>query len=263
LRQFGRIDMTTATQTTGTQDEGKVDDNPLSTLVGEGKKFKTVDDLARGKQESDKFIEKVTSENKELRELIANMSDKVSNLEKKQNLLANLNSNDDEHSNDDSTTSTTSTSASATNHVPKGLGEDDVLRLVERREVEKTQENNVRAVNAALVKEFGAEAQNVVLAKAAELSLPVEYLFNMAKASPNAFFAAIGFNPNPSRNATMTSRIQGTNSTSNTNASKATLRNNAYYQGLKKEMGATKFVLNRELQVQMHKDMMELGDLFD
>lgn len=253
----------TETKTTDTQVEAQVDDSPLSNLVGEGKKFKTVDDLAKGKLESDAFITKIQSENKELRDLVVKLSDKVDKVEKKQILFGNLNSNDDEHSNNDDTTSNASTTTSATNQTQAGLGEDDVLRLVERREVQKTRENNVRTVNQALVKEFGAEAKNVVAAKAAELGLPVEYLFNMAEASPNAFFAAIGFQPNANRNATLTSRVQGVNTISGSNGAKQGLRNNAYYADLRKKMGNTKFALDTNVQIQMHKDMQELGDLFD
>jgi len=253
---------TQTTQTTDTQVETQVDDSPLSNLVGEGKKFKTVEDLAKGKIESDAFITKIQSENKDLRDLVTKMSDKVDKLEKKSVLFGNLNSNDDEHSNNGETTSTASTTSDA-NQASKGLGEDDVLRLVERREVQKIRENNVKTVNQALVKEFGAEAKNIVAAKAAELGLPVEYLFNMAEASPNAFYAAIGFQPNTNRNSTLTSRVQGVNVTSNLKGNNTSLRNAAYYSDLKNKMGATKFVLDRNIQIQMHKDMTELGDLFD
>src|SRR5688572_24600607 len=51
--------------------------NPLADLVGENKKFKTVDDLAIGKLQSDAFIQKLQDENKELRDLVRGLSDEV------------------------------------------------------------------------------------------------------------------------------------------------------------------------------------------
>lgn len=257
---------TQATQTTdsGIQEPVVVDESPLTSLVGEGKKFKTTDDLAKGKLESDAFIVKIQGENRELRDIVTKMSDKVDRLEKKQSLFGSReNSNEEESSNSDGTTSSSS-QGKPINQTVAGLGEDDVLRLVERREIDNVKKTNVKTVNQALVKEFGAEAKNVVAVKAAELGLPVEYLYNMAESSPQAFFATIGFQPSSNRNATLTSRAQGVNSASTSGtANKTTVRNASYYEGVKKQMGGTKFALDRNLQVQLHKDMMELGDLFD
>ena len=42
---------------------GDTNPSPLAELVGDGKKFQTVEDLAKGKQESDAFIVKLQDEN--------------------------------------------------------------------------------------------------------------------------------------------------------------------------------------------------------
>ena len=43
--------------------------DPLQELVGEGKKFKSIEDLAKSKVEADRFIDKLKSENDALRKL--------------------------------------------------------------------------------------------------------------------------------------------------------------------------------------------------
>lgn len=45
----------------------EVEESPLDLLVGEGKKFRTIEDLAKGKLEADRFIEQLKSELDELR----------------------------------------------------------------------------------------------------------------------------------------------------------------------------------------------------
>ena len=59
--------MTVFDEATGTPKE-ETQTSELADLVGEGKKFATVEDLAKGKQESDRFIEQLQGELSGLRE---------------------------------------------------------------------------------------------------------------------------------------------------------------------------------------------------
>ena len=62
----------------------------LASLVGEGRKFKTPGDLARGKIEADNFIEKLKEENTALRALIRNSDETKRGTEVMEELLARV-----------------------------------------------------------------------------------------------------------------------------------------------------------------------------
>jgi beta-phosphoglucomutase-like phosphatase (HAD superfamily) len=53
---------------TNQPDQPQIPDNPLEALVGDNKKFKTVEDLARAKWESDQYIKTLEQGRDQLRE---------------------------------------------------------------------------------------------------------------------------------------------------------------------------------------------------
>jgi hypothetical protein len=94
---------------------------------------------------------------------------------------------------------------------------------------------------------------------------------DLARRSPNALLNMLGIpNDKDQGRATKTSQqVGGHQSSVNTDAmglgdspSRGTTRDNAYYDKLKQEMGISKFVMDRKLQIQMHKDMSQLGEAF-
>lgn len=256
--------MTDAAQNTNTDpSQANVDDSPLNSLVGDGRKFKDANDLAKGKLESDKFIGTLSSENKELRELLAAAAAKNEELKRKADFIEGLTSTNQSSSGDGNQSTTTQQTAATP--AKQGLTEADVFRLVETAGVQQKQADNLRAVNAALVKEFGATAKDVVAQRAAALGLPVEHFMDTATKSPEAFYALVGFQPNTgSRNSSLTSRVPGVNAAGMRNSgTDSTVRNSAFYESKKKEMGAIAFALDYNLQSQKHKDMTALGDAWD
>ena len=247
-----------------TQDGGAapVNQSPLQTLVGEGKKFKDVDALADGKLQSDKYITKIEGENRELRSTLATADERETALKRKLEFYERLNHNDGTGENGKEPP--VSGSGKEKEPASTGLGADDVLKLVETRETKIREANNLRSVEAALVKEYGADAQTVLKAKAAELGVELDYLLNTAKTSPQALLNMIGYVPNDVRNASLTNGARSASHRApNGKGNDANIRGASYYEKLKKEMGATKFILNQGLQMQMHKDMDSLGDAFD
>jgi hypothetical protein len=249
---------TQTTTTTGTTQTAAATTGALEQLVGEGKKFKTQEDLAVGKLESDKFISKLSDENKELKTLLTGMATDLEAL-KQRNTFQARTSNDDDTSNNDPSQATDN--AKPTKATVDGITPADVLKLMEQREADKAKRANMAQVDAALTKEFGAEAKNFVIQKAAELGLPQEYLITTAQASPSAFFNLVGFLPQESRNTGLTSRVSGVSGGTVT-SSGGSLRDGAFYAKLSKEMGAWKFATDTKLQLQMYKDMQQLGDRF-
>lgn len=219
-------------------------------LVGEGKKFGSPEDLAKGKMESDRFINKLTQENEQLRELIKTIEQKDKEMEARAAILNQLNGNPEPQD--------PQPRAPTQQPQAKGLTEADVARLIEEVNQSKVANANLQSVDQALVKQFGAEAPNVVKAKAAELGISVDDLKALASKSPGAFYQMVGVDTASSGNSS--SMYVG--SKPGAQPQGEPVRNAAYYEGLKQKMGIKAFAFDKRLQVQMFKDMERLGDSF-
>ena len=150
------------------------------TLVGEGKKFKTVDDLAKSKAESDTYIARLEAQTAELR----------ADLDKRLNAEAQLEALKEELK--------TRAPATQTREVtPPALTEDAITALVAKTitdsEVRKTQSQNQIEANKQMVKHFGSfeKAKEAMDAKMDELGLDVQALKSVAAKSPTAFMQLI------------------------------------------------------------------------
>jgi hypothetical protein len=154
-----------------TPDEANQD--TLESLVGEGKKFKTNEDLAKAKLESDTFINRLIEEKKELqRDLEARL--------RTEEAIEALNQK-------------------KPNGDPKAPpAESDIKRMVENTldEVErgKVAKANLGQANAHLIDKFGgkAEAEAFLLQKSEELGVPMDWLKDMAARSPKALYNTLG-----------------------------------------------------------------------
>lgn len=152
--------------------------NPLETLVGEGKKFATVDDLAKGKLEADAFIERLTQEQAQLRADLGRVQNADQQLIELRAEVQALRAAKPEASKDN-------TSSPLTVDGIKAL----VAETITRAERDRTVEQNINAANASMVDFYGDvnKASTAVQAKAAELGLSMEALKDIAAKSPSAF----------------------------------------------------------------------------
>lgn len=160
--------------------EANVAPNPLvSQLVGNGKKFKDVEALAKGKLEADAFIAKVQEENAGLRaELDARL--------KAEESVATLNrQRNQNHGSDEG------------NNAPE-LSKDAIASIVREElsnvSVEETAKNNVKEANNFIIGKLGGQEQAVKFleAKAAELGVQLAWLKDMAARSPKALYNVLG-----------------------------------------------------------------------
>lgn len=159
--------------------------NPVETLVGEGKKFKDVEALAKGKLESDAFILQLQTEMAGLREVAQQNINAETQLNELKNELIALRE------------------ASVQPKVPTGpvLTATDIDNLVEKsltkKEATRTATQNINESNNRIVRHYGTveKAQEAVRAKAGELNVTVEYLKDTAARSPTAFIQLMGIVP--------------------------------------------------------------------
>lgn len=159
--------------TTGTEDH-------VAELVGEGKKFKTVADLAKGKIEADTFIEQLKAEQAALR---AELSQKVDTEKTLSDLRAELAAMKENNKTPPKSSTVTPSTVSADEL--KSL----VATYVTEAEQKRTSANNIVTANNAIVRHYGSleNAQKALKAKAQELGLSMDDLKTTAAKSPTAF----------------------------------------------------------------------------
>ena len=243
-----------------TSDDNSVDQTKdyLEELVGEGKKFKTAADLARGKYEADQFIERLKREQDELRAELSRRLPTEDILTKVEQLMNSRNPdngnsgapNRNDHENGDT----------------GGLTPEKIAELVEQRltqrETQKTVSENLAAVKQALQTSFGDNYQQELLRKASELGYTPDEFTNLAKSKPKAFLALVGANSTPSKGGDPFSAPprSSVNTLGTQNSGDTGVRTKAYYDKIKKDNPTTYWSV--QVQNQMHKDAVRLGAKF-
>lgn len=221
----------------------------LEELVGEDKKYKTTEDLAVSRLEADRFIAQLQTETATLRQELAlaiTKADTTTTLEKLMTELANK----------DNVPPVDKPVIPPTDQVnqTKALTQDDIVKLLEARDASKVEAANLAKAMAEAQKVFGDKLVDGLAAKATELGMEFGEIEALAKKSPQAFFNLIGLHQRESSTRSMARDGRSSQQASTTIAGQ--VRNKAYYENLKQTMGVTKFIMDRDIQVQMHKDLM-------
>lgn len=220
--------------------------DPLVELVGDGKKFKTVEDLARGKIESDRFIAQLQAETAQLRQEL-NARQTV------EEQIKNLSTQKPPEPPANTSVVTTSTQTP----LDEKAIDARVEQLLSQRSRADAASANKSAVDSQLLKHFNGDvnkAREAVAAAERELGVTVA---DIAAASPQAALRILGITGGGSY---VSERGTATSIAGVPNGEP--VRNKAYYDKLKTELGNTKFLMNTKLQNQMHKDAQTLGDAF-
>lgn len=240
--------------------------NYLEELVGEGKKFKSVDDLARGKYEADQYVSTLLREIKEVKEELnkrMTVEDLMTRLKKdgSQTPMTTNNPvfNTSNHSDEDHGQGTGTNSNLDLEAIKKALKEELA------QEQEKARRNqNLQDTVKKLQANFGDNTSAVLNQKAQELGVNVQYLRELAEDKPSLLFKLIGEGNAPAqRRNDVFSPPSGVN-TAGMNRPQAygEHKPRSYYEKLK----ATdpKKYFSAQTSVQMHKDALALGtDFFD
>ena len=244
-------------QTTGAGNDEAATRSPLVELVGEGKKFQTVEELAKGKLEADRFIEQLQSENKAVREQMAELESKKMKAATVSDLIDTVNK--------------ANSQAEAEGKPP--ISEEDLRKTVgeimEGRLAEQTKaENRARANKAVLDRVQGdvEAAKSYIAEKAKELNISVDNLQTLSEESPSAFLKLIEAAPTSGSQS-----VSGLHSTVNNARLDSSVpqmevdghRTKAYYTKLKAELGPAKYWNDVSIHKQYMKDATALGDRFN
>ena len=233
----------------GAEDQQAQNETPASlyeTLVGEGKKFKTPEDLAKAKIESDRFIEQLKEEPKQLREDLNRLVEETRLLKE----IATRNNGAPLAQQEQKTPDSSS---------PEIDLDARIRETLKRTAEEGKRLDNINQVNDAMVQTYGSldKAKEVLKQKAAELGVGAEFLQDVAARSPKAFFQTVGI--------TEVARAQQTSSSSTVNTAamgNTGVKTNTYkwYQQLRKDNPS--MYHSPKIQTQMMNDALARGESF-
>jgi hypothetical protein len=227
--------------------------NYLEDLVGEGKKFKTVEDLARGKAEADLYIETLNRRSDELREDYLKIREEATAQAKLQDLIDRL-------------------EGTNTRQIPQPPVENlerkpefDPTKLpslikeeIRRDRAEEKASSNFTQVQNKLKEQFGSNFQTILQDKMNSLDLTVEDINSLARKSPTAFFNTLGLNQQSPESLSPMPR-----SSTNTAGFKPQTKEKrtwSYYENLRKSN--PKMYYDPKIANQMHDDAIAMGDEF-
>jgi hypothetical protein len=217
----------------------------VNELVGEGKKYKTPDELAKAKIHADRHIETLEQTLEALR---ADLNTRIT-LEE---FMTKVSSKDG---------APQVVEPSASNVVPPAntdaLTPEKVLELVRAEEAKKARAANTEFVKQELTKKYGGDYLNSLNAKTAELGLTPKQVQEMAATAPKALLALFD-KPAPAPTAPVAPPRNAINSAAQPPLSNE--RDAAYYKNLLKT--DPRKYWSRDVQIQMHDDALRLGDNF-
>jgi hypothetical protein len=218
--------------------------NYLAELVGEGKKFATIEDLAKGKWHSDTMIETLKAEIEVERQKANNGANVKALLDELKRAQGN---NDD--------TNGQPNGQSQENPTPVNV-EEIVLETLKKSKLEETIQSNKNKVINKITEVWGADAGKELKRSADALGISVTELNDIAQKSPEAFFRLTGLDADrtPSSGTTVptsTVRLGGP-------ASK--VRDAKFYRELKQSN--PKLYNDPKTKVQMHRDAIDLGEAY-
>lgn len=170
--------------------EVTIDENKdyVAELVGEGKKFKSVEDLAKGKYHSDVTI---TTLKQQLDELKQELNTRTS-------LQAFLDQMKAEKGGQVETPpNPVQPNGQQGNELDDSSLEAKLAAILEKQQAAKKAESNVDRVTRVMREQFGDQAGQVINHKAKELGMTPKRLQELAQEAPDAFFRLTGVSETP------------------------------------------------------------------
>lgn len=239
---------------TNQNDQIQIDPNKnyLEELVGDGKKFKSPEELARGKAEADLFIEQMKRDNEELRADYLRLRDEHNSGPKLQEVLNQL----------------AELKGQRAPITPEGNEDKSVLdetkvanlvaEMMKQSKVADREAENVRKVESKLQEAYGPDYKRVLKQKVSELGLEEYFVNDLAKKHPEVLFRTIGVDQarGESFQAPVSSSVR--RDPFGTGAQKRTW---SYYQKMRAE--DPKRYHDPKTKQQMFKDYQELGSAFE
>ena len=221
--------------------------NPLESLVGEDKKYKTAEELAKAYQHLDTFAENLKREQAEAREELGKR------LTVEEQIAALANQRRTEQPSAAPAPQATTPPETAKPFTDEDLG-NRIREVMNRDNAEQRAATNAQAVVDRLTTTFGTEAKanEFVNAKAKELGVSVNFLLDTAKTSPTGFYKLVDIQAEATPNTATRSEVNTTNFAATGQIKPGT---KAFYDNLRKT--DLKLYMSPKIQNQMMKDALE------
>lgn len=238
-------------------------ENALEILVGDDKKFKDAEALAKGKLESDRFILQLQKENAAARERLKELDEQL-----KERITLEEFMDEFRNTQNDAANTVTNPQHVSRNDVSHQNQQPDINKLIDERLMEQRRRELIQANVATSVQEvakaWGPSYQSKLEARVHELGLSKEFVESVAQSSPKAFLELIGIgrkqetsrsDPNidvPPRTDVQTRTVDIRNDN--------TVRNQVYWNKLRKQ--DPKAFHSEKMTAQRHRDAQRLGEAF-
>lgn len=216
----------------------------LDHFVGEGKKYRDNNAVAKALAEKDRYIAQIQNENKGFREELAKragIEDLMNKLEERKNAKQEVPTMEQ-------------------NPQPKETNPADIEALLEaklaEREARSEAQRNLQASMEAVVTLWGADSQLNLNRKAKELGMSLDSLKKIASENPNLFLSALGVTAKIKQPSFSGSPVD---TTRNPNVGSDT-KNKAYYDNIRKSNKALYF--SPALQAEMFEQARKQGAAF-
>lgn len=238
------------------QDQGGNEpSNYLEALVGEGKKFKDIESLAKGKWEADRTLNFKNQEFDRLRNEYLAKDEELKNRMRMEEIIERLSSSNQQSSSDNQNANDQQKQpdlTSAMEEFRKSLPSEFA-----KYEDDRKQRQNFEMVQDTLRQEYGENSAAVLKQKIQDLDLDADYVNSLARKSPKALFNILGLNQRQREGFQAPPRSQARTDNFAPSTNKRTW---TYYENLRTSKPAE--YLSPKIQTQMLQDMRELGPAF-
>lgn len=227
----------------------------IEELVGEGKKFATLDDLAKGKLAADEHISKVEQENADLRSKL----DEFQNTQKGETKMEDIL---------DAVRSAVAQKELQGEPQDKTLSEDEltdiVRKVIDKEKLTDTKEANRQRGNELVLKLVDGDveaAKRFVTERANKLGTTPQRLRELSEESPDMFAQLI--NPVGTHSSGSTSQLPGSRSEAFEHNMAVMERNGfktkAWFDAKRKEVGRVKYLNDPRIQTELAKSIANLS----
>ena len=229
------------------------DDQPEITfddLVGEGKKYRDTDAVAKALAEKDRFIKQLEEENATARQELrsrTNLEDIVNQLKTEQRQI-------------DPQPNREISQPPRQEPIVEEPSEDletKIAEILKSKDAEKTRMANIETARSGLRERFGADYNQTLRSIVNELSVSEKFIMDLAATSPQGFFKLVDSVKAPDdKRPTTPPQSKAPGVLPNTSGR----RNKAYYDELRRT--DINLYLSPRTQNQYYRDAMEQGDAF-
>lgn len=244
-----------------TDDQVQIDQNKnyLDELVGEDKKFKTPEDLAKGKAVSDSYIKVLERRLDEMRNDYTRLDGEYKAGASLRELFDQMQSQKQQLASSEQNPNANEVNNQQPTFDPKQI-ETLVSSEIQKNELKRKQDENYKLFQDKLTERFGDSAKTILRSQLEQLGINEEFARNLAMNNPNFLLKAIGANNQETRE-TFQPPIASTDQSRSFIPNTGPKRTWTYYQKMKKENPT--LYRSPKITVQMQQDYATLGAQFE